>query len=104
MKIKLLTQFGDFVRDTEILPFNEYPAVMIWGDRDWCLQLYLDASRIFDENTKNKCWFFRGIEGDLVDRPLIFGIKSYLICSKMLIVLKCYVLYFAFSLFIIFPA
>jgi hypothetical protein len=33
MKIKLLTQSGDFVRDAEILPFNEYPAVMIWGDR-----------------------------------------------------------------------
>jgi hypothetical protein len=33
MKIKLLTQSGEFVRDAEILPFNEYPAVMIWGDR-----------------------------------------------------------------------
>jgi hypothetical protein len=32
MKIKLLTQFGEFVRDAEILPFNEYSAVMIWGD------------------------------------------------------------------------
>ncbi len=33
MKIKLLTQFGEFVRDAEILPFDQYPSVMIWGDR-----------------------------------------------------------------------
>jgi hypothetical protein len=33
MKITLLTATGAFVHSEEILPFNEYPQVIIWGER-----------------------------------------------------------------------
>jgi hypothetical protein len=37
MKIILKTARGEFVKEAEILPFTEYPPVVIWGDRVFLL-------------------------------------------------------------------
>ena len=33
MKAKLYTQAGDFVVEVELPPFNQWPDVLVWGER-----------------------------------------------------------------------
>jgi hypothetical protein len=33
MKVRLFTRDGGYVADAEIPPFNEFPDVIIWGER-----------------------------------------------------------------------
>lgn len=37
MKVILKTARGEFVKEAEILPFTEYPQVLLWGDRVFML-------------------------------------------------------------------